>query len=109
VALRKQDAIPPALQDRPWLYGVARRIVLDYRRRHMRLLGLLSLLQTQVARQNNSSYGQPARLHAQAAMEKLRPADREVLQLIICDGLSHSEAAQVLGCTFKAVDLRPHS
>jgi hypothetical protein len=33
VALRRQDAIPLPPQDRPWLYGVARRVLLDLQRR----------------------------------------------------------------------------
>jgi RNA polymerase sigma-70 factor (ECF subfamily) len=41
-------------------------------------------------------------------MEKLKPADREVLQLVTWDGLSHAEAAEVLGCTSNAVALRLH-
>lgn len=108
VALRKQDAIPPPPEDRLWLYGVARRVVLDHRRRHTRLLRLLSLLQAQATSETDSGYGQPSRLRVQAAMEKLRPADREVLQLITWDGMSHAEAAQVLGCTPNAVALRLH-
>jgi RNA polymerase sigma factor (sigma-70 family) len=108
VALRKQDAIPPAPQDRLWLYGVARRIVLDHRRRHERLLGLLSLLRARAASETDTGYGQPARIRVQAAMDKLRPADREVLQLTIWDGMSHAEAAHVLGCTPNAVALRLH-
>jgi RNA polymerase sigma-70 factor (ECF subfamily) len=108
VALRKQDAIPPPPQDRLWLYGVARRIVLDHHRRRKRLRGLLSLLQAQATREIDPGYSQPSRLRVQSAMEKLRSADQEVLQLIIWDGMSHAEAAQVLGCTSNAVALRLH-
>lgn len=60
VALRKQDAIPPCPEDRLWLYGVARRVLLDHRRRHKRLLGLLSVLQAQATSETDSGYGQPA-------------------------------------------------
>lgn len=108
VALRKQAAIPDPPEDRLWLYGVARRVVLDHRQRRKRLLNLSSRLQAQAATAADSGNDDPGRLQVHAAMEKLKPADREVLQLVIWDGLSHAEAAQVLGCTANAVALRLH-
>jgi RNA polymerase sigma-70 factor (ECF subfamily) len=42
------------------------------------------------------------------AIEKLRPADREVVQLVMWEGLSHAEAGRVLGCSANAVALRLH-
>ena len=41
-----------------------------------------------------------------AALAMLRPADREALQLVLWDGLSHAEAASVLGCTANAFEIR---
>jgi RNA polymerase sigma factor (sigma-70 family) len=49
-----------------------------------------------------------ARQRIRTAMDRLRPADREALQLVAWDGLSHAEAAQVLGCSVNAVALRIH-
>jgi RNA polymerase sigma factor (sigma-70 family) len=83
VALRKQDAIPPPPEDRLWLYGVARRVVLDHQQRRKRLLRLLSRLHAQASSEADSGYGEPSQLRVRAAMEKLKPADREVLQLVI--------------------------
>jgi RNA polymerase sigma factor (sigma-70 family) len=107
VALRKQDVIPPSPEDRLWLYGVARRVVLDHQRRDKRRLRLQSQLR-QTAPSETDANTDGSRLRVQAAMEKLKPADREVLQLVIWDGLSHREAAQVLGITSNAVALRLH-
>jgi RNA polymerase sigma factor (sigma-70 family) len=107
VALRKQDIIPPSPEDRLWLYGVARRAVLDHQRRDKRWLRLQSRLR-QKASSDTDANSDGTRLRVQAAMEKLKPADREVLQLVIWDGLSHREAAQVLGITSNAVALRLH-
>ena len=42
------------------------------------------------------------------AMERLRPVDREVLQLVMWEVLTHAEAAQVLGCSTNAVAVRLH-
>jgi RNA polymerase sigma-70 factor (ECF subfamily) len=39
-------------------------------------------------------------------MNALRPADREALQLVLWDELSHAEAASVIGCTPNAFELR---
>jgi RNA polymerase sigma-70 factor (ECF subfamily) len=41
-----------------------------------------------------------------AALQELRPFDREVVLLVYWDGLSHAEAASVLGCSVNAVALR---
>jgi len=107
VALRKQDIIPPSPEDRLWLYGVARRVVLDHQRRYERWLRVQTQLQ-QEARSETDAGSDGCRLRVLAALEKLKPADREVLQLVIWDGLSHREAAQVLGITSNAVALRLH-
>jgi RNA polymerase sigma factor (sigma-70 family) len=109
VALRRQDAIPPPPQDRPWLYGVARRVLLDHQRRHSRRIKLESKLRAQAAlSEAKSGNDEASLLRVRAAMEQLRPADREALQLVAWDGLSHAEAGQVLGCTPNAVALRVH-
>jgi len=107
VALRKQDIIPPPPEDRLWLYGVARRVVLDHQRRDRRWLRLQSQLQQKASSETDAN-SDGSRLRVQAAMEKLSRADREVLQLVTWDGLSHREAAQVLGITSNAVALRLH-
>jgi RNA polymerase sigma-70 factor (ECF subfamily) len=41
-----------------------------------------------------------------AALASLKPRDREALQLVLWDELSHAEAAAVLGCTVNAFELR---
>jgi RNA polymerase sigma factor (sigma-70 family) len=107
VALRRQDVIPPSPEDRLWLYGVARRVVLDHQRRDKRWLRAQSELQQKASSETDGA-SDGSRLRVQAAMERLRPADREVLQLVIWDGLSHREVAQVLGITSNAVALRLH-
>ena len=48
----------------------------------------------------------PQHLRVQAALQKLRPFDREVVLLVYWDGLSHAESASVLGCSVNAVALR---
>jgi RNA polymerase sigma-70 factor (ECF subfamily) len=109
VALRKRDAIPPPPEDRLWLYGVARRIVLDHQKRHKRQARLRSELRAQAALSGaDAGPGEMSRLRVRQAIQQLRPAHREVLQLVAWDGLSHAEAGQVLGCTANAVAMRLH-
>jgi RNA polymerase sigma-70 factor (ECF subfamily) len=43
------------------------------------------------------------------AIERLRPLDREVLRLVMWEGLSHGEAASVLDCSVNAVAQRLHN
>jgi RNA polymerase sigma-70 factor, ECF subfamily len=107
VALRKRDAIPPPPEDRLWLYGVARRVVLDHLQRHKRQATLRSLLRAQaVLAQAETDQGELSRMRVRQAFQRLKPADREVLQLVAWDGLSHGEAGLVLGCSPNAVALR---
>ena len=109
VALRKRDAIPPPPGDRLWLYGVARRVVLDHQQRHKRQAKLRSQLRLQAAlSEADTDRGELSRLRVQQAIQELRRADREVLRLVVWDGLSHAEAGHVLGCTSNAVALRLH-
>ena len=42
------------------------------------------------------------------AIDRLLPGDREALRLVEWDGLSHAQAAQVLGCSANAVAARLH-
>ena len=50
----------------------------------------------------------PVRDHLIAALDQLSRAEREALQLVLWEQLSHAEAAQVLGCSANAVAIRVH-
>jgi RNA polymerase sigma-70 factor (ECF subfamily) len=107
VAWRRIEHIPPPPEDRLWLYGVARRCVADNRRSGLRRLRLLSRLKQQPL-QESQAIEEPESEHARVrvAMSRLRPGDREVLQLVLWDELSHSDAASVFGCSVNAFELR---
>lgn len=111
VALRRQDAIPDPPDDRLWLFGVARRVVLGDQRGRTRRLRLQSRLQSRLQAEDacaRESHSDPAVLAVRDAVQELRPIDREALRLVAWDGLSHAEAAQVLGCSTNAIALRIH-
>ena len=107
VAWRRFEIIPSPPEDRLWLFGVARRMVAEHRRSTMRRLRLNDRLVDE-AREPQASIESFRILQARVddAMEVLRPAEREVLRLVLWDDLSHGEVAAVLGCTVNAVELR---
>lgn len=115
-AWRRSDQMPPPPHDRLWAFGVARRVVSRHRRSHWRRHRLARRLNEQrlatpddgpddVVRQEE---GLADRLVVRQAIEHLRDADREVLALVLWDGLTHGEAARVLGCSENAVGIRLH-
>jgi len=108
VAWRRMDAMPHPPRDRLWLYGVARRVVLDHRRRAVRKLRLESALKANARVEQDEPVRDSAHLRLREAVERLPPLDREALRLVAWDGLSHAEAAEVLGCSVNAVALRVH-
>ncbi len=91
-AWRRLEDVPA--QPRGWLLGVARRIAANTRRSEERRAKLRELLAAERPAPDEPPGGS-SRL-AQALLG-LSDADREALTLIAWDGLSHREAAQVLG------------
>ena len=111
VAWRRFDDVPPAPGDRLWLFGVARNSVADQQRAQRRRLHLQARLSQDAV--SAGSFALAAGVcddrsdeQVRAAMSVLRPADREALQLVLWDDLSHAEAAAVLGCSPNAFELR---
>ena len=107
-AWRRIDQVPGAPADRLWLYGVARRVVAGRRRSARRLSRLTARL-----RADGPAAGQPGLRDAAAdrllaALDRLPAGEREALQLVLWERLSHAEAARVLGCTANAVAIRVH-
>jgi RNA polymerase sigma-70 factor (ECF subfamily) len=109
-AWRRRDQIPPPPEDRLWIYGVARRVVSRHQRSTLRRLRLLRRLGNEALVSEGSEGSSEAgnRERVRAAMARLRPADRDVLGLVLWEQLSHENAAKVLGCSVNAVALRLH-
>lgn len=85
------------------LFGIARNVLRNHNRTHLRSLNLAQELQRQ--RTSTPDSGEGA---VQEALDKLRPQDREVLLLTYWDGLSSAEAAELLQVTATAVRMRLH-
>jgi len=129
-AWRRIDELPDAPADRLWLYGVAQRVVAGRRRSARRLGRLIARLRADSSTRPLSQpgpgqpgpgqpgpgqpgRGQPGLRDAMsdrvlAALGRLSDREREALQLVLWEELSHADAAQVLGCSANAVAIRVH-
>jgi RNA polymerase sigma factor (sigma-70 family) len=109
VAWRRFGEVPGPPQDRPWLFAVARNAISEHYRAQRRWFRL-GIRLTADAAITARPISPPGLGHEYelvlAAMAALRPAEREALQLVHWDELSHAEAAAVLGCTVNAFELR---
>ena len=109
VAWRRFGQVPSPPEDRLWLFGVARNCAAEHHRSASRWLRLRARLsQEPDAAAHVPGPGGPDHDPGPvlAALASLKPRDREALQLVLWDELSHTEAAAVLGCTVNAFELR---
>jgi RNA polymerase sigma-70 factor (ECF subfamily) len=107
VAWRRIDNVPAPPDDRLWLFTVARNSVADHDRSRQRRLRL----HTRLAQDQGAPGPHPASSESRyepvlAAMAALKPAEREALQLVLWDELTHAEAAALLDCSVNAFELR---
>ncbi|MFC4603498.1 RNA polymerase sigma factor [Rhodococcus kronopolitis] len=96
----------------PWLLVAARNVLSENRRRDDRQDALVERI---VASSPNLASAEPGAEHAVVerlavlgAMESLSARDRETLMLTAWDGLSHAQAAEVMGCSISAFGVRHH-
>jgi RNA polymerase sigma-70 factor, ECF subfamily len=107
VAWRRLEEVPPD-NPLPWLYGVARNIWRNQLRSDSRQNLLVLKLPTSEVQAGPDT---PSTVDAAALLKSLRQLnedDQEILRLVAWDGLSPSEAAQVLGCSQVAARTRLH-
>lgn len=105
VAWRRLGDVPVA-EPLPWLYGVARNLLRNQRRRDRHRAEVITRLA--YSRQDLTSTD-PAELGTdllRQALAQLSERDQELLKLIAWDGLNPSQAAVVLNCSPAAVRTR---
>jgi RNA polymerase sigma-70 factor (ECF subfamily) len=110
VAWRRLDDVPSGSEARPWLIGVARRVLANGRRGSRRRRNLAERL-----RGDLGALLGPDQLGAvetnvvvRAALERLDPDDREILRLTSWEGLQPHEIAVVVEMRAATVRTRLH-
>jgi RNA polymerase sigma factor (sigma-70 family) len=98
VAWRRIGHVPVGDGARPWLYGVARRVLANHRRGEGRRAALGDRLRHQVAQAMADLADEVVhRTDVTDALRRLSGRDEEVLQLHLWEGLESREIAEVLG------------
>jgi RNA polymerase sigma factor (sigma-70 family) len=92
-------------QARFWSYGIARGVLSNYRRGHMRRQRLSERLRNELL-SDNASEEVEVDEELTNAMRDLKPADRELLILVVWDGLPVSAAGAILGLKPEAARAR---
>jgi RNA polymerase sigma factor (sigma-70 family) len=109
VAWRRLDDVPRGDGARPWLLGVARRVLANQRRGARRHTGLADRLGRELATQipvvEDAS---ETDLLVRRALEALTDDDREILLLAGWEGLSPAEIAVAVGLSGAAARSRLH-
>ena len=111
VAWRRLEDLPDGEQARPWLYGVARRVLANQRRgaeRRRRLNDRLQNESTGFPVSGASDSESPELARIAEAFAQLAEGDRELLTLVAWDGLRREEIAAILGCSPTTVRVRLH-
>lgn len=108
VAWRRLDDVPPGDQTRPWLYGVARRVLANHLRGEGRRHALADRLRSELAETDEPVSGLTDNSPAAIAFRSLPEQDRELLSLVAWEELDTGQIAITLGITRNAVRIRLH-
>lgn len=104
VVWRRLGHVPSGDGTRPWLYGVARRVLANHRRGEGRRHRLGDRLRRDLAVVvPDCSDDVVVREDVASAMRRLSARDEEILQLHLWEGLAPREIAEVLGLTTAVV------
>jgi RNA polymerase sigma-70 factor (ECF subfamily) len=110
VAWRRIDDVPRGDEARPWLLGVARRVLANQRRGQLRRNRLGEAIATQLSQElefDKSRATAQAQLVA-SALRRLDDRDRELLQLSVWEGLTPSQMAKTISIPAVTVRSRLH-
>jgi RNA polymerase sigma-70 factor (ECF subfamily) len=110
IVWRKLDAVPSGRRARPWLFGVARNVLLKgmtRRRSHRELVERLAG-ELRVVAAVGSERTDPRSDMVRAALARLPDLDREILTLRAWEALSPTEIGVVLGRSANYVRVRLH-
>lgn len=102
IAWRRLEDIPSDARRLPWMYGTARRTLANHYRGRDRKERLIGRLQHEPS-PAGQSYDE-----VHEALDRLRPADREMLTLNAWDDLDTADIALVLGIPAATAAVRLH-
>ena len=106
---RRFDACPQGGELRPWLFGVARRVIANQRRGERRRSALGERLAANVDRAAfETARPDDGTSTLARAFTALKESDRELLSLVAWEGLTTEEIAVALGTNRATVRLRLH-
>jgi RNA polymerase sigma-70 factor (ECF subfamily) len=105
---RRFDSCPQDAELRPWLFGVARRVLANQRRGERRRSALGERLATHVDSETEPVHADDTSNELARAFAMLSEPDRELLSLVAWEGLSRDELAVALGTSRAVVRLRLH-
>jgi len=105
IAWRRLDQVPGGESERPWLFGVARKVLSNHNRGTRRRDAMVSRLRADLA-DVAPAPSEPSVLGR--ALSRLNADDRELLLLLAWDGLSQEQAALALGISHSALRVRLH-
>jgi RNA polymerase sigma-70 factor, ECF subfamily len=104
---RRFDRCPQGDELRPWLFGVARRVIANQRRGQQRRTALGERLMAN-ADPAPTAHADEVPSELARAFAALGESDREVLSLVAWEGLTREELAVALGTNRAAARLRLH-
>lgn len=107
VAWRRIDEVPDGPEARPWMFGVARRVLANAQRGDRRRLALADRLRLEIA-EAVPAPDVATTTDVERAMHRLDEDDQEVLRLTAWEQLARDEIALVLGVSRGAVRMRLH-
>jgi RNA polymerase sigma-70 factor (ECF subfamily) len=104
---RRLDSSPPDDEVRPWLFGVARKVLANQRRGERRRTALAERLTSEL---DSAEVSVPAGSDGRVAraFSALSEPDREVLALVAWEELTREELAVALGVSRPVARLRLH-
>ena len=105
IAWRRLDQVPGGESERPWLFGVARKVLSNHNRGARRRDAMVDRLRADLADVAPPPAGPPG---LGQALSRLNADDRELLLLLAWDGLSQEQAALALGISHNALRVRLH-
>ena len=106
VAWRRIDEVPPGADARPWMFGVARRVLANARRGERRRMALADRLRQDLTEAVPAP--DVVGSDVERALARLSDDDQEILRLVAWEELARDEIALVLGLSRTAVRVRLH-